>query len=163
KVIHEHSVKLGRAKDWDDPEWSMLAMGGYGSGARWHLNVAIDHSDLELAEWVLSHGASPNAGPPRATTLFQGTLYEKAMRRGLVEMADLLVRYGATPVDIALEPDEQLTAAALRLDRDAAQAIVRDHPDALRSYKPLFEAVNLDRPDIAALLLDLGVSPDVED
>jgi ankyrin repeat protein len=163
KVIYEHSITLGRVKDWDDPEWSMLAMGGYGSGARWHLTVAIDHNDLELAEWVLSHGANPNAGPSRATTLFQGTLYEKAMRKGLVEMAELLVRHGATPVDIALEPDEQLTAAALRLDRDTARAIVREHPEALRSHKPLFEAANLDRADVAEFLLDLGVSPDVED
>jgi uncharacterized protein len=163
EVIHEHSVKLGRAKDWDDPDWSMLAMGNYGSGARWHLNVAVDHNDLELAEWVLTHGASPNAGPPAAKTLFQGTLYEKALRNGFTEMADLLVRHGATPIDVALDPGEALTAAALRLDLDKARAIVRQHPDALRSYKPLFAAANLDRADAAALLLDLGMSPDVED
>src|SRR5262249_43414128 len=148
---------------WDDLEWSMLGMGGYGSGARWHLNVAVDHNDLELAEWVLSHGANPNAGPPRATTLFQGTLYEKAMRAGHVEMAELLVKHGATRVDIRLAPDEELTAAALRLDRDRARAIVAAHPDVLRSPKPLFAATNLDRVDAAELLLDLGTSPDVED
>ena len=28
KLIHEYSVKAGRAADWDDPEWSMLDMGG---------------------------------------------------------------------------------------------------------------------------------------
>jgi ankyrin repeat protein len=163
EVIHEHSVKLGRAKDWDDPDWSMLNMGNYGSGARWHLNVAVDHNDLELAEWVLAHGASPNAGPPVAKTLFQGTLYEKALRNGFTQMADLLVRYGATPVDVALDPGEALTAAALRLDGERARTIAREHPDALRSHKPLFAAANLDRPDAAALLLDLGMSPDVED
>ncbi len=163
KLIHEHSLKLGRAEDWNDPEWSMVAMGNYGSGARWHLNVAIDHNDLELAEWVLAHGANPNAGPPRAQSLSQLSLYERAVREGLSEMADLLVRFGATPVDVALSADEELTAAALRLDRSAARALIAAHPDALSSPKPLFAAANRDLVDVAAMLLDLGVSPDVED
>jgi hypothetical protein len=30
----------GRAADWDEPSWSMLGMEG-GSGARWHLEIAI--------------------------------------------------------------------------------------------------------------------------
>ena len=125
KVIYEHSVKLGRAKDWDDPEWSMLDMYNYGSGARWHLNVALDHNDLELAEWVLSHGASPNAGPPRAKMLSQVSLYERAVREGLTEMADLLLRHGAKRIDVQLDPVEQLTTAALRLDHATARAVDR--------------------------------------
>jgi len=163
KLIHEYSLKLGRAKDWDDPEWSMLAMGNYGSGARWHLNVAIDHNDLELAEWVLAHGASPNAGPPRAQTLSQVSPYERAVRAGLTEMADLLLRFGATPVDVALSSEEQLTAAALRLDRSTAQSLIAAHPELVKSPKALFAAADADLVDVATLLLDLGVSPNVED
>jgi hypothetical protein len=41
EMIYEHSVKLGRKADWDDPNWSMLGMGGYGPGAHYWLGVAI--------------------------------------------------------------------------------------------------------------------------
>lgn len=163
KLIYEYSLKLGRGTDWDDPEWSMLAMGNYGSGARWHLNVAIDHNDLELAEWVLAHGANPNAGPPRAQSLSQLSLYERAVRGGHSEMADLLVRFGATPVDLTLTPEEQLTAAALRLDRSTARSLIDAHPEVLKSPKALFAAADRDLVDVATMLLDLGVSPNVED
>src|SRR5688572_5370118 len=59
ELMYEHSVRLGRRADWDDPDWSMIAMGGYGSGARWMLTVAMRSNDLTLARWILSHGASP--------------------------------------------------------------------------------------------------------
>ena len=52
KLMFEYSVRRGRAADWDDPAWSMLGQGGYGDGARWHLSIAVQHNDLELAEWV---------------------------------------------------------------------------------------------------------------
>ena len=127
----------------------MLGMHDYGSGARWHLNVAVEHNDLELAEWVLAHGANPNAPPPRAQTLSQLSLYERAVHGGLTEMADLLLRFGATPVDVVLSGEERLTAAALRLDRTAAHALVTAHPETLRLPQPLFAAANRDRVDVA--------------
>jgi hypothetical protein len=77
KLMYEFSVKAGRKTDWDDPEWHMLDQGGYGSGARWHLWVAIQHNDPELAEWCLTHGAGPNSGPKitlGGTKLFKATV-----------------------------------------------------------------------------------------
>jgi uncharacterized protein len=74
KLMYEYSVRRGRAADWDDPAWSMLGQGGYGDGARWHLWIAERENDVELAEWCLAHGASPNAPPATAKTLPQGTL-----------------------------------------------------------------------------------------
>src|SRR4029453_8130338 len=65
KLLYEHSVRAGRKADWDDPHWSMLNMGNYGSGARWHLGIAIKNNDLELGGWLLMHGANPNAAPAR--------------------------------------------------------------------------------------------------
>ena len=65
KLMYEFSVKAGRRADWDDPEWHMLDQGGYGSGARWHLRIAVEKNDIELAEWCLAHGANPNAAPER--------------------------------------------------------------------------------------------------
>ena len=162
KLMHEYSVRRGRAADWDDPEWSMLSQGGYGSGARWHLWIALDHNDLELAEWCLSHGANPNAAPPAARNLPQGSLYEEAMRRGETEMAELLARYGATRTQVTLSPVETLVASAMRLDRDAVRAQIEQRPDLLRAPEPMAVAATRNRADVVALLLDLGVSPDVE-
>ncbi len=101
KLIYARAVALGRRADWEDPNWSMLGMGGYGSGARWHLDIAVKHNDLALAEWILSHGASPNAPPASDARFSQRTLYEEAVRNGQTDMAGLLARNGATTGTIA--------------------------------------------------------------
>ncbi len=162
KLIYEYSVKRGRAADWDDPEWQMLGQGGYGTGARWHLWIAETHNDLELAEWCLVHGANPNSPPASAKNLPKGTLYEEAVRRGQTEMAELLVRYGATRTPVELSPVEAFTAAAMRLDRAEVRSQLARHPELLRSSEALAAAAAENRVDVATLLLDLGVSPDVE-
>src|SRR3977135_2106615 len=41
-LIYDHSLKTGRAEVWTDPAWSMLDMGGYGPGAHFILNTAIE-------------------------------------------------------------------------------------------------------------------------
>jgi ankyrin repeat protein len=161
ELIHDRSLELGRRSDWDDPEWSMLGMGGYGSGARWHLWIAIRQNDVRLAEWCLSHGASPDPAPPRAQNLPQGTLYEYAVRAGRTEIADLLVRYGATPTPVRVDGIDAFIAACLRLDRDAIRAQLAEHPEYLQAPEPMLAAAELDRVDVLELLLDLGVSPDV--
>ncbi len=163
KLMYEFALKAGRENDWKDPEWHFSDMGGYGTGARWHLCVAIEHNDLELAEWCLTHGASPNAEPPRAKTLPQVSLYEFALRRGSIAMAELLARYGAERVELSPDDEDSLVAAALRMDRKLAEAIVARHPKFLQSPKALFAAARADRADAVAMLLDLGVPIEVED
>ena len=161
EAIYERSVGLGRRADWDDPEWSMLGMGGYGSGARWHLWIAVRQNNVRLAEWCLSHGASPNPAPPRAQNLPQGSMYEYAVRAGRTEIADLLVRYGATPTPVHVYPIDAFVALCLRLDRDAIRATVAEHPEYLRAPDPMLAAAEHDRVDVLEFLLDLGVSPNV--
>jgi ankyrin repeat protein len=163
ELMYEFSVTAGRADDWNDPEWHMLDQGGYGTGARWHLWTAIQHNDLELAEWCLSHGANPAAGPPRATTLPQHSLYEQAIRRGHLEMAELLVRYGAKRHDVPLNDEERFVAACLRRDRGQVQRVLSEHPEYLRSPAAMFEAARQDRADVVELLLDVGVPIEIED
>ena len=63
ELIYEHALRTGRTADWADPEWQMLGAGGYGTGARWFLDAAVEHNDVQLAEWCLSHGANPNSAP----------------------------------------------------------------------------------------------------
>jgi ankyrin repeat protein len=163
EAIYAQCVKLGRQADWNDPNWSMLDMGGYGSGARWHLDIAVKNNNLELAEWVLQHGASPNAPPGREKRRSQRTLYEEAMLRGQTELADLLVRYGATPIAVVLDDEAKFAAACFRSDRRAAQELIALHPEFLGSTRTIFSATEQDRADVVELLLDLGMSPDVED
>lgn len=163
KLIHEESVKRGRQVDWDDPNWAMLDMGGYGNGARWHLDIAMKNNDLELADWILSHGASANAPPARDRRISQASLHEEAMRHGHTKLAELLVRYGATLSAVVLDDEQAFAAACFRSDRAAAQSLVAQHPEYLRSTKTIFAATKRDRVDVVELLLDLGLSPDVDD
>ena len=66
RAAYDFTVAKGRKADWDDPEWRMIDMGGYGGGARWLLGDALEHDDLESRRVMLSHGASPNpALPPK--------------------------------------------------------------------------------------------------
>jgi len=64
-------------------------MGGYGCGAR-SFGGAIDRNNLRLVEWMLEHGANPNAPPHQSATLItvdasgrlsSRTLYEEAIRQ----------------------------------------------------------------------------------
>jgi len=161
-LIHEHALRTGRSADWTDPEWQMLNAGGYGTGARWFLDIAVEHNDVDLAEWCLSHGANPNSAPGPQRRNRQRSLYDEAMVRGHEGVAEALVRYGATRSSMALNPVQRLIAACLRND----QAMIRDeigaHPEFLKSHDALFAATRYNRREAVELLLDLGASPKVE-
>jgi len=164
KLIYEASVRAGRQADWKDTSWSMINMGGLGSGARYLLNIAVTKNDLELAEWLLTHGASPNAAPPQHSKGSGRSLYQEAMRHGFTKMAELLERCGATPS--APEPlagEQAFTGACLRLDHEAVSSYLAEHPEYLRSPAAMFEAVSRDRVDVVEFLIDLGVSIEIED
>ena len=134
-LTYEQSLKDGRKADWDDPDWAMLDMGGYGSGAYFVLKVALDNENLALAEWALAHGASPNSDTsanPRFKP--ERTLYDEARLRGLDGFAEILQRYGARSTGIPLGDEQAFFAACLRLDRAAATALVEKHPEYVRSH-----------------------------
>jgi hypothetical protein len=78
-------------------------------------------------------------------------------------MAELLVRFGATAGGAVLEGQDAFAAACLRLDRAEAQVLLKGHPEYLLAPGPMFAAAERDRADVVALLLDLGMSPDVGD
>ncbi len=161
ELIYEFSVKAGRKSDWDDPEWPMLDMGGYGSGAYWHLRVAIRNNDVELAEWILTHGGSPKAKPPTDPRMQNGTLLEQAEREGLDDIAALLRRRGAASVITDTSDEQRFLTAAMHLDRTAAMSVLERRPELLASSEAIIVAVRRDRADAVDFLLDLGVSPDV--
>lgn len=171
EIAYAHAVKLGDEAPWADPNWSMFDMGGYGCGARFLLGTAIDQDNPALARWVLEHGANPNAPPApnrkahgdasaRLSTL---TLYEEALLKGSPEIAELLARHGATRRVSKIVGKEAFAAACLRLDRKEAQTLLAGHPEYLSFTIPMFAGVASDRVDVVELLLDLGMSPDIED
>jgi uncharacterized protein len=136
-MVYERSVKTGRLADWQDPEWKMLDMGGYGSGARWFLEHAISSNRIELAKWCLEHGANPNAAPSRSTHFRPWSLYEGAVINGRHEIAELLLEYGAKGAEVRLPPQ--------------------------KPYEALHNAARENRADEIHRLIDAGISPDAAD
>jgi len=74
-------------------------------------------------------------------------------------LADLLVAHGVERV--TLTDDEAFCEAAIRLDRATLERLLRERPGLVRSPSALFVAAEHNRVEMATLLLDLGVSPDV--
>jgi ankyrin repeat protein len=163
ELVYAHTINTDRGAAWKDPEWSMLDMGGYGSGARFLLGIALKKRALRLAEWLLARGANPNAAAARDPRHSKRTLYQDALREGFTEMADMLVRYGAAPTAAVLDDREQFIDACFRLDRTAAEAQARQHPEFLQSCEAMFAAARRDRPDVIAFLLELGVPLEIAD
>jgi uncharacterized protein len=162
ELMYATALKRGRKADWEDAEWNMIGMGGYGQGARYLLTVAVQHNDLELAEWVLQHGATANpavSSHPRAS---KHSVYEEAYARGFLEMADLLERHGAPPQKPVLTPEVELAAVCARLDRAEIAALLQQHPEYLQRTEIIFAAAEKDRTDIVEMLLDLGVPIEIE-
>lgn len=143
--LYEFAAKAGRPFN-ADPEWSGINIGGYGRGARYFLDEAIANDNLELAEWVLTHGASPNAAPAPHPNLPKYSLHEAALRNGNTEMAELLLRYGATPSGFVREGVFDFVDACFRLDEKEARALIAEHPEYLYSTVPLFAAARCDAP-----------------
>jgi len=164
ELIHAETMRRGRQADWADPAWHMMDMGGYGTGSRFLLEVAIRQNDLQLAEWLLAHGASPNAtatSHPRWAGL---PPYEAAVQMGRHEIAELLRRHGATPTagEPLTDPETAFVAACLRLDAEAVRAQLQAHPEYLKSPRAIIAAAEQDRADVVEFLLELGTSIEIE-
>ncbi len=120
-------------------------------------------NDLELPEWILDHGGSPNAAGPTDKRFSQRPPFlEIAQRHGLTQMAELLRRHGATGATVEPQGIEAFVAAAMRGDRPAAEALLVQHPDYRISHQAMFVAAKRDRVEVVELLLELGISPDVQ-
>ncbi len=161
ELMHEFSLKAGRKEDWDDPEWHMLDMGAYGSGARWHLGIAVEHNDLELAEWCLTHGANSNSEPETDDRFPRRSLYERALELGHLDLAELLARHGAKRTDVK-DAEGLYVAACMRLDRDEVLRLLAQHPEYRTSPKAMLAAIKRDRDDVVALLLEIGTPVEME-
>ena len=154
---------------WLDLLWSESEKRG-DTPARWHeaipgvigppleylLGNAVPHHPKRVA-WLLAHGAD-------ATT---SNFYSKqpvirhAALAGRQDIIDMLVQHGATPQE--LTEGERFLAASVRGDAAGMRRMAHAHPEFLRASGPMFAAIDSHRTDIAEILLDLGMSPDVGD
>jgi ankyrin repeat protein len=108
-------------------------------------------------EWLLQHGASANA----ANAYSKVPVIKQALLAGNQDVVDLLVRHGAQrPV---LSDREMFLAAAVQGDEAALRRLAGSHPEFLRSSHAMFAVIRQNRTDIAELLLNLGMPPDVGD
>jgi ankyrin repeat protein len=156
-------MKTGCQGDWHNPGWGAASDQ---SALDFLLGDAVAGNRMKRAEWLLTHGADANTTFPwwRLHPGNKRTVHEEALLRGYTEMADLLLRFGATPAVLELqeEPDP-FQMAYLRLDRIEARALVEEHPEYLLAPGLMMEAARRDWVDGVAFLLDLGMSPDIED
>jgi ankyrin repeat protein len=168
ELIYDHCMKTGRTAEWSDPNWMMLNMGGYGSGAQFLLRLAQRKNDLKLAEWCLTRGARAIPQPPpynpkhKAKGMDMDFIRKEAVFMEQSEMAALLERYGASTSPPVFEGEEAFAFACFKLDVDAARKHLVEHPEYLKSAHVLFAAAQRDRPDVIELLLDLGVPIELE-
>src|SRR4029079_7461611 len=127
------------------------------------LDIAVEHNDTELARWVLEHGADPNAIYPPGSRRRRGTLYEEAGARGHLAVAHLLAKFGSDTGKGAATAEEQFVAASKVVDVSTMRRLVADRPALLELPTALFAAAQVDNVTATTALLDLGVSPDVQD
>jgi ankyrin repeat protein len=151
--LYERSVQRNEAHKWTAaaPEWPKTGMLNYLLG-----NV-VSRNAIERAKWLLARGADPS------TTHFYSKrrVHTEAVLFGFTEMAGLLESHGYVPE--SLNRHEAFQAACMGLDRDTAKALVLEDPAHLRDGSPLIRAAERDLVDVATLLLDLGMSPNVHD
>ena len=150
-------IDTARGRAWKDPDWAMFDMGAYGSGARFLLETAVKKRNIRLAEWVLAHGANPNAAPGARQALSQA----QSVRTGPDGRPSGDGGSPGAPWRRALRSGPRRATsgssdACFRLDRDDARRLWLAHPEYLQSPAAMFEAARRDRPDVLALLLDLG-------
>jgi ankyrin repeat protein len=119
--------------------------------------VASNHLHLQRVEWLLAHGANANS----LNAYSRRPQREEALIHGHEEVVALLDRHGAMATP--LTGKAAFRAACMKIDREMAHALVKQHPEVLSDAEPMLTAARLGRVDIVTLLLELGVNVDVAD
>lgn len=121
------------------------------------LGNAVTHRHPRRAEWLISHGASPDT-----THAYTGKpLLVLAQLQGATEMEAVLRRLGAR--EIALDAASQFQIACQRGDFDRAQALIAGSPALAKRAEPLMMAAATGRTDLIDQLLALGTPVDIQD
>jgi protein DGCR14 len=120
------------------------------------LGNAVSRNHLKRSRWLLEHGARATA--PHSYS--KRNLHTEALLGGFTELARLLIEFGAQPEP--LDDPQAFQAACMNGDRDTARRLLAARPELRRFPGPMYQAADRNRVDVAEMLLELGVSPDVE-
>lgn len=117
------------------------------------LGHAVVKGFTERVALLLRHGADS-----RGANYYDGrSHHENALLNGFGEIAEMLVRAGAEPVE--LSPENRFRSACMSGDEAAARAALQHAPDALADPGTLHAAASLGNVAALRCLLSLGVDP----
>jgi ankyrin repeat protein len=119
------------------------------------LVAAASFGHAARLRWLLDHGADPDA-----TSIYDGkSAHHTALLAGQPALAALLLARGATPR--ALPPRDAFLAACARNDRTEATRLLAGHPEFLEPIDPLNQAAERGDHAACALLLEVGMNPNL--
>ncbi|RXT46459.1 hypothetical protein B6S44_27040 [Bosea sp. Tri-44] len=147
-LLWNETEKRGEAGRWHEPVRELPA-----PPLDYLLGNAVPRQPKRAA-WLLAHGARAQA----VNAYSKQSLVKQAMLDGRSDLVRLLVDNGASPVE--LSGQEAFTAAVARGEEAEARRLLDGDPKFLLSPAPLLVAIRQGKPEIAALALRLGVSPD---
>jgi len=151
EFLYSRSEAAGNAERWrSKAAWSGNGMLDYLIGN------AVSRNHVKRTRWLLEHGAQATA----RHSYSKRNLHTEAQLGGFTELAQLLVEFGAQPE--RLDDLHAFQAACMSGDRATARSLLEAHPEYRHFPGPMYQAADRDRVDVAELLLELGVSPDVE-
>ncbi len=149
--LYSRSEAAGTAERWRSKEaWPASGMLDY------LLGNAVSRNHVKRVRWLLERGAHATA--PHSYS--KRNLHTEALLGGFAELAQLLLDFGAQPEH--LDDVHAFQAACMSGDRATALRLLAAHPEYRRFPGPMYQAGDRDRVDVAEMLLQLGVSPDVE-
>lgn len=156
----------------DDPFWLELLWAESerrGETAKWRgrvpelmgapldylLGNAVPHHPRRVG-WLLAHGARGDA----VNAYSKEPVIKHALLAGRQDVVDMLLRHGAMITELSSR--ERFCTAVMKRDAAEARKIAQVDPDVLNDFGPLIIAARMGDEEIASLVLDLGVSPDIE-
>jgi len=155
-LLWSESEQRGETHKWTGPAPKELGGEKIPSALAYLLGNAVP-GHIHRTRWLLEHGADA-----RGINFYsREPVIKHALLAGRTEVADLLVQYGATRPQLSEE--EAFLAAAAAGNLETIRRLALRNPEFLKHSAPMFAAIHLHRAEIAAALLDLGMSPDVGD
>ena len=152
QFLWDESERRGQTAKWREPTVGLI-----GVPLDYLLGNAVARNHVERTQWLLAHGADAKA----ANAYSKMSVVKHAAMAGQKEMVDLLVQHGAAPP--VLNDEEEFAAAAMVGDLAAIRRLAGMHPEYLRVSHAMIASIHRRHTEVAALLLDLGMSPDIAD
>lgn len=149
-LLWSETDKRGETQRWHEPVRELPA-----PPLDYLLGNAVPRQPKRAA-WLLAHGANAQA----LNAYSKQSLVRQAMLDGRGDLVRLLVDNGASPAE--LSGQDAFTAAIARDDESEARRLLSGNPEFLLNPAPLFVAIRQGKPEIAALALRLGVSPNAQ-